>query len=95
MSPKVKHIADKIIPILQQYRIRKAGVFGSVVRGEDAKNSDVDLLVQTDEKTSLLEFVHIKHELEDILGRKVDLVDYRGLRPALKEKILREEVSIL
>lgn len=70
MSPRVKHIAERIVPVLKRYGIRKAGIFGSVVRGEETERSDIDLVVASPEKTSLLEFVHIKHELEDVLGRE-------------------------
>jgi len=43
---------------------------------------------------SLLEFVGIKYELEDLLGRKVDLVEYQAVKPRLKDKILAEEIRI-
>jgi len=90
----LSEIKQKIRPILQKYGIKKAGVFGSVARGE-AQTNDIDLLVKIDQKISLLDFVGIQQELEDELNMKVDLVEYDSLKSALKEDILKEEVPVL
>jgi len=86
--------ALKIRPILKKYEIKKAGVFGSIARGESVVY-DLDLLVKIDKKISLLEFIKILHELEDKLGIKVDLVDYKSLKPTLKDDILSDEKPVL
>ncbi len=91
---KLEHIKKKVGPILKKYGIKKAGVFGSAARGEPETN-DVDLLVKIDRKISLLDFVGIQQELEDVLDMKVDLVEYDSLKPALKKDILKEEVPII
>ena len=70
-------------------------MFGSVVRGEASERSDVDVLVELPPNLSLLDFVRIKIELEKVLERKVDLVEYAGLKPRIRERILSEEISIL
>jgi uncharacterized protein len=71
----IAEIKEKITPILKDYGIKKASVFGSVSRGEDKPESDVDLLVELGpEPMGLFEFIGIKHKMEDILGKKVDLV---------------------
>jgi hypothetical protein len=95
VSPHVQNIAERIVPILRRRGIRKAGVFGSIVRGEDSDQSDIDVLVELPRGLSLLDFVSIKLELERTLGRKVDLIEYAGLKPRIRERILREEVAIL
>ena len=87
-------IKEKIRPILEKYGIRKAGVFGSIARGEVTAN-DVDLLVKINQKISLLDFIGIQQELEDKLNMKVDLVEYDSLKPALKKDILKEEVRVI
>jgi len=87
-------IKKKIRPILKKYGIKKAGIFGSYARGESVVN-DLDLLVKIDKKMSLLEFIGIQHEIEDVLGVKVDLVEYEAIKPALKDDILRDEVPVL
>ena len=89
-------IKSKIIEILKKNKIKKAGIFGSYVRGEQKENSDVDILVEiSDKKMSLLGFIHIKNELQDALRKKVDLVEYKMIRPELKRNILGEEIRIV
>ena len=78
----------------QRYGLRRLGVFGSYVRGEEAGTSDLDLLVEFDERPlSLLEFVALENYLSDLLGIKVDLVEERVLKPAIGKRI-REEVVV-
>ena len=92
----IDEIKRKVLPILESYEIKRAGVFGSVVRGEEEEASDIDILVELGrDDMSLLEFVGIKLELEEVLGRKVDLVEYATMKPLLKDRILAEEVPIL
>jgi hypothetical protein len=94
-SSEVLKIKKEIIPILERYGIKKAGLFGSVVRGELREDSDLDILVQIEGETSLLDFVGLKLDLEDRLGRKVDLVEYSTIKSLLRESILKEQVAIL
>lgn len=84
-----------IKPILKKYPITKAGIFGSYVRNEQTETSDVDILIELSHAISLLEYVNIKLELEDKIGRKVDLVEYKTLKPRLKDNILNEALTIL
>ena len=96
MNKDIKKIKPKIKKILKKYKIARAGIFGSYVRGEQKKKSDIDILVKIKDKNmSLLGFIHIKHELEDALGRKVDLVEYAAIKPLIKDRVLAEEVRIL
>lgn len=90
----IAHIKRTITPILLKNGIQKAGIFGSVARGESSYR-DVDILVKIDKRISLLRFIGIQQELEDALGMKVDLVEYGALKAALKSDILKEEVSVL
>ncbi len=95
MKNDIEDMKKKIRKILKKYGIVRAGIFGSYARGKQKKNSDVDILIQPTKDMSLLDFVHVKHELEDILGKKVDLVSYKYIHPYLKEKILESEVNII
>ena len=92
---ELNKIKEKIISVLKKYSIKKAGIFGSYTRGEQKKKSDIDVLIETPEDFSLLDFVGIKLELEKTIKRKVDLVDYRVIKERLKQRILNEEIKII
>ena len=91
----IEGIRETIRPVLRRHGIKRAGIFGSVVRGEATPESDVDVLVEMDRQASLLDFIGVKLDLEDVLGRRVDLVEYAAIKPRLRDRILREEVPIL
>jgi len=75
----------------ERYGVTSLGIFGSYLRGEKRPDSDLDLLVEFDDRPlSLLEFVALENELGDLLGVKVDLVDKRALKPAIGRCILEE-----
>lgn len=95
MNPQLEEIKKKILPILKKYEVKKAGVFGSIARGEAEKDSDVDILVEIESRISLLEFVGLKLELEEALRKNVDLGEYSAIKPIIKDRILSEEVPIL
>ncbi|MDO8528765.1 MAG: nucleotidyltransferase family protein [Nanoarchaeota archaeon] len=90
----IKEIEKKIIPILRKNKVKRAGIFGSHARGEQKKSSDVDILVELDEKLDLYDVIGIKLELEKVLKKKVDLVEYDTIRKELRDNILREEIPI-
>ncbi|WP_440999185.1 nucleotidyltransferase family protein [Fodinibius sp. SL11] len=90
----LEEIKKKVRPVLKKYGIQKAGLFGSIARGE-AETNDVDLLVKIDQKISLLDFIGIQQELEDELNLNVDLVEYDSLKPTLKDDILKDEVPVI
>jgi len=90
---ELKKLKPKIIKILKKHKIAKAGIFGSYARGEQKKNSDIDILVEFND--SLLTLVGIEMELKKALKKKVDLLTYGGIHPLLKKIILREEVRII
>jgi len=90
-----KEIKHKILPILKKYDVTKAALFGSIVRGEVTKKSDIDLLVEFRGQKSLLDLAGLKIELEELLGKKVDVLTYNSLYPLLKKRILSEQEAIL
>jgi hypothetical protein len=77
---------------LQLFGVSGISVFGSVARGEAGPDSDVDLLVEFERPVGLFRFIELQQRLEKLLGRRVDLVTRNALKPALREKILREAV---
>lgn len=70
--------------------VKSVRVFGSVARGEATANSDLDLLVDMELGRSLLDLVAFWQDLEEALGRRVDVVSEGGVSPYLRERILRE-----
>ena len=90
----MKDIQHIIKPILLKYGIQKAALFGSYANGEHDEKSDVDILIQPPEGMGMA-YIELKHELEDNLKRKVDLVSYNGLNKYMKPYILDSQKSIL
>ena len=86
---------QKILPILQRYEAKRVGLFGSFIKGEMREDSDIDILLEIEKDISLLDFIGLKLEIEEALGRKVDLVEYSTIKPLLRERILKEQVLIL
>ncbi len=95
MDYSITKIKEKILPILKNYNAQRVALFGSAARGQMRTDSDIDILVDIEADISLLEFIGLKQEIEEALGRKVDLVEYDTLKPLIKEKILREQVRLL
>ena len=91
----IKEIENKILPILRQYHVRRASLFGSIVRGEMTEESDIDLLVELPEIASLLDLAGLKIDIEELLGRNVHVLTYDSLHPLLRDRILSEQVAIL
>ena len=86
-------IIRRQMPALRaEYRVRTIGLFGSYVRAEQHKRSDLDVLVEFDEAPSLLKFMELEEHLSELTGTKVDLVSRRGLKPHIGEHILKEVV---
>ena len=97
MKEKIKIPKQKIVKVLKEHGVRKAGIFGSYARGEQKDNSDIDILIEApkDRKFSLLDIVSIERELKIILGINVDLLTYKGINYLLKKAILKEEIRII
>lgn len=92
---EIKKIIKNQKPILREkYSVRQVGIFGSYVRGEQKKKSDVDILVEFEKPISLLKLVNLENFLADVMGIKADVVPKEDIRSELKERILREVVYI-
>ena len=98
MLPRIKFLRYRrdhhaIRAIAASHKARSISVFGSVARGEDRPESDIDLLVDCDPTASLFDLVHMRQELSDFLQVDVDLVDQGGLFP--RDSHIREEALVL
>ena len=91
----VSEIRAKALPLLRKYGVGRAALFGSVVRGEENPDSDIDFLVDMPSDASLLDLAGLKLDLEELLKRDVDIVTYRSLHPLLRDRILAEQQAIL
>ena len=85
---------ERIQEIAGRHGARHVRVFGSLARGSGGEDSDLDLLISLEQGRSLLDLVALKHELEDVLGRPVDVVTDRSLSPHLRDRVLREAVAL-
>ena len=95
MNRHIEKTKNKIVPVLKRHHVVRAAVFGSFVRGETKKTSDIDILIEFKGEKSLLDLAALKMELEEVLGREVDVVEYSTIHPLLKERILKEQVKML
>ena len=104
MKPTTKNIINKntsfekykkeITKILRVYHIQQAALFGSVARGEQTKKSDIDLLIKTNGKMTLFQLFQMQEDIEKVISRKVDIVEYEAIKPSLKDRILNDAIQI-
>lgn len=92
---KIKSVlSDQKEFLRNKYRIKDISIFGSVVRREESDISDIDILVDFSEPIGFFAFLELEEFLEQLLGRKVDLVSRKALKPKIGERILKEAVSV-
>ena len=94
-GPGVAEIPSAVAGILRRRGVVRAGVFGSVARGEARQASDIDFLVEFESGRSLLDLAGLRLDLAEALGRDVDVATPNSLHPALKDEIMRDLVPIL
>ena len=94
---KLREIKKEIQPILNGHDVKKAEFFGSLARGNATQDSDIDILIEFNNKKNktLLDLASLKNDLETKLAKEVDVVTYDSLNPLLEEQILKEKEPIL
>jgi len=80
--------------IALNHGVRSIQVFGSFARGGENIDSDIDLLVEFEATRSLLDIIALKYDIEDLTGRKVDVVTPAGISPYLVKQIMKEAVPL-
>ncbi len=85
---------EDVLRLAEQYGARNVRIFGSVARGEDDEQSDIDLLVDMEPGRSLLDLGALLMDLRELLDCEVDVVTERSLRERMKDRVLREAVTL-
>ena len=85
---------DEILSIAAKHGAYNVRLFGSAVRGEATDTSDIDLLVDFEEGRSLFDLIALKQDLEDMLGREVDVVTNEALHWYIREQVMNEAVPL-
>jgi predicted nucleotidyltransferase len=84
VSNTIKSRREDILDITTKYGAKNIRVFGSMARGEESPDSDLDIIVEMDEGSSLLDIIAIKQDIEDLLGLKVDIVTEASISPYIR-----------
>jgi hypothetical protein len=90
----LKQKREEILRLCARYGARNPRIFGSVARGEADTQSDLDFLVELEAGRSLFDLGGLQYDLEQLLGRPVDVVTERGLKSRIRERVLREAVPL-
>jgi predicted nucleotidyltransferase len=95
MLKKIKEKLKNLQPELhEKYGVSKIGVFGSFSRGEEERDSDIDILVEFDKDIDIFEYIDLRDFLSKSLSRKVDLVTKDAIKPLIKDDIMKEVIYI-
>ena len=90
---KILKILKKELPALKEkFKVKSIGIFGSYIRGEQTKTSDIDMLVEFESPVGFFKFIELEDYLSEKLGVKVDLVTLDALKPLIKPHIIEEAV---
>ena len=90
----LKTLREEILRRAQQHGAQAVRVFGSVAHGDNDAHSDVDRLVNVRPGRSLLDLSGLLMDLEALLGCRVDVITEKGLRPRLRDRVLREAPAL-
>jgi len=85
---------DDILRIARSHGAYNVRLFGSVARGDATEASDIDLMVQFEEGRTLFDHGGLLMDLQDLLGRRVDVIDADGMRPRFRAVVMKEAVAL-
>jgi hypothetical protein len=98
MATKIEELLkskrQEILAIAAKHGVHNVRIFGSVARGEARPESDIDILVEMESGTSLMDHVTLMQDLEDLLERKVDVVSDRALHWYIRDRVLAEATPL-
>ncbi len=90
----IEKVSSQLPYLRQKYYVKRLGIFGSVVRDEQRKGSDVDMLVEFISPIGFFDFIRLENFLAETLNQKVDLVSKKALKPAIKSDVLKEVLYV-
>lgn len=90
----IRRMRGEILRVCAEHGAHDVRVFGSLARGDADEQSDVDLLVRFDPDRSLLDHARLVLKLEELLGRRVDVVSEGGIKARIRDRVLREAVPL-
>lgn len=94
MLDLVRENRDQVLSIAERYGATNVRLFGSVARGEDDDQSDIDLIVNMAPGRSLFDLGGLLMELSALLGKRVDITTERGLKQRIRDRVLKEAISL-
>jgi predicted nucleotidyltransferase len=94
LSDLLKIKREEILDIAAKHGAHNVRVFGSVARGEERPDSDIDLLVDLEDGRSLLDHAALINELQEFLGCKVDVATEEGLKPRIRNRVMPEAIYL-
>jgi predicted nucleotidyltransferase len=94
LKTKILELLKKHKAELEKFHVVSLAIFGSVARGEERPDSDVDVLVQFDGPTKFDWYMDLKEFLENLFGRKIDLVTEAGLKPIARSCIQKDLIRV-
>ena len=94
LNEKIQGHRQEILSRAKKYGARNVRIFGSVARGDAREDSDIDVLVDLESGRSLLDLGGLLMDLQDLLGRRVDVVTAKGLRDRIRSRVLKEAVPL-
>jgi hypothetical protein len=94
LNDRIQGHRQAILGLAQKYGARNVRIFGSVARGDDREDSDIDMLVDLESGRSLLDLGGLLMDLRELLGCRVDVVTTKGLRERIRSRVLKEAVSL-
>ena len=92
MKSYMQLLDENLDDLKAKFGVKRIAIFGSTARGEDKKDSDIDIIVEFEKPIGLFAFIELEDCLSKMLGKKVDLTTKKALKPIIKKSVLKEAV---
>lgn len=92
---QINSIKELILGVLKKHPIKKAAIFGSFARNEANSNSDIDLLIESNQPITLFDVLRLENELMKATSRKIDIVEFSAIKKSIRANVLKDAIIIL